>query len=773
MKLKTLSMIDSQRKERFQVPKSVQDIMPVSFVWEDGIFQVGKTQFSASYCFTDINYLIAGASERRAMYDAYQDLLDALGPGAVYKITTNNRHVNMALWQKDNMIQHKGDVRDHYIDEYNEMLKEKVIEADGITQELYLTITAFKNTIDEARGYFNRIWSVLYGNFSRLGSHLHRMDAVERLRVFHSFFRPGEEETFHVNYWETLRRGHDFRDAFCPSGITKMDDHLKIGDKYVRSLFCIDYASYVRDDLISRLTQLPQSMMVSVDVISMPKDESAALLQNKRDGVEMNVTKWQQRQNSSNNFAAEIPYHMKVQREQMDEIMDDVIKNDQGLHIVTLTVVHAADSIEQLNADTERLKAIMDCTLMVATFQQLEGLITALPFGVNKLSAKRTLLTRCLAAVSIPFRVQEIQEKGGVFYGVNMLTHNLILCNRDNLQNQGAFILGVPGFGKSMIAKEQIAFIILSSEDTVFILDPEGEYTAMVRALQGEVIKIKAGDTDYINALDMCTGYGLKGGIADKSDYVQELFQQMSESPLSAQAKTIIDRCVLELYSRGVTVTLMDLRELLLKQPEPESKALALTLERFTTGSLDAFAHETNVDLSNRLVSFDLSGLKPQLRKIAQLTITDFLTNQVNLGWQAGRKTHIFTDEIQTFFTNEHTAQFFDSAWRQWRKRGAFPTAITQNVSVLLENEQAKAMLSNSEIVILLNQAAADQQQLSQVFRLPDEQLHFVRNAEFGCGLLLYGGKTVPFINRFPVNTNLYKLMTTKPDEGFNGELHD
>ena len=683
----------------------------------------------------------------------------------------------MQLWRETTLLKSRGDDLDPFVDDYNNMLQQMVEEADGIQQENYLTVTVFKSNVSEARAYFNRTWPALQSSFSRLGSKITQLNDVERLRIFHDFFRQGEEPYFQMDYRETMRRGHDFKDCFCPKGVAIHSDYLKIGDKYARVLFCAEYATYVSDDMIARLSELPRTMMVSVDVISIPTEETAAMLDQKRDGVESTIGKWQSRQNNNNNFSATIPYHLRRQREEMEQLMDDVNKNDQGLNVVTLTIVHVADSLEQLNNDTERLTAVRDCKLFPATYQQLDGLITALPFGPCRINAKRTLLTRCLAAVSMPFRVQEIQEPGGIWYGVNALTHNLILCDRRNLQNQGAFITGIPGSGKSMIAKEQIIFLSLTTDDTILINDPEGEYTEIVNALGGTVVRIQAGGEHYINALDIVQGYGEKGGIADKSEYIQTLFAQMAEGTLSAQEQTIIDRCVITLYAQaeqsGESVTLMDLRELLIHQPEKEGKRLALILERYTSGSLDMFAHQTNVDMSNRLISFDISGLSQKsqsLQSIAQLTITDILINQVNINSKSGRRTHIFTDEAQEFFKNRHSADFFDSAWRQWRKRNGYPTAITQNISILLENEKSRAMLSNSETVVLLNQSESDRKQLGEIFHIPDEQLRYVQNADTGCGLLLYGGHTIPFINRFPTNSKLYTIMTTRPDDGFRSE---
>ena len=321
-----------------------------------------------------------------------------------------------------------------------------------------------------------------------------------------------------------------------------------------------------------------------------------------------------------------------------------------------------------------------------------------------------------------------------------------------------------------MFAKILITLLALSSTDHILINDPEGEYAPLVRELGGSVIQIKAGGKDYINAMDMEDDTGT---LVDKTQYIQSLFAEMAETPLTSPEQSIIDRCTADIYTMAMrnrkTYTLQDLRVQLLKQPEPEAKRLALILERFTTGSLDVFAHPTNVDTSNRIICFDLHQMQKTLRPAGQMAITNFLVNRVTANSRNGICTHIFVDEIQVFCRNEHSAEFFDNAWRQFRKRNCYPTAITQNVSVVLDSQATKAMLSNSEIVVMLNQSAPDRESLSREFQISDEQMNYVKDSEAGCGLLRYGKSIIPFEARFPTNTHLYRLMTTKPDEGFRG----
>ena len=344
------------------------------------------------------------------------------------------------------------------------------------------------------------------------------------------------------------------------------------------------------------------------------------------------------------------------------------------------------------------------------------------------------------------------------------------MVNKENLQNQSSFLLGVPGSGKSFSAKELIVFLALSTDDDIMICDPEGEYSALVKALGGEVIEVSASSKDHINPMDMVEGYGDGlNPVIDKSEFVLSLFEQLDKTGLGPREKSIIDRCTQltydEYHKTGITPTLMTLREKLLEQPEKEAGELALTLEMFTNGSLDVFAHETNVNISSRIVSYDIYKLGKQLKTMGLLVITDAMINRVSDNFKKGKRTHIFIDEIHVLFENEYSATFFNSAWRQFRKRNAYPTAITQNVQYLLSSVDATTMLSNSEFIVMLNQASSDRKELGNLLNISKLQMSYITNSDAGCGLIRYGSSLVPFVNKFPKNTRLYKLMTTKPGD--------
>lgn len=771
--MRTLQRLFKQDKEKYKVPKRVQDVVPIKRIWSDGIFLVGN-KYSKSFAFSDINYAVASREDKEHMFLTYSELLNALDSGATTKITVNNHRMQREAFEGNVLMAMRNDGLDHYRREYNNMILDKATGSNGITQQKYITVSVVKKDIEEARTYFARIGAELDAHLTALGSKCEPMDATARLRILHDFYRAGEESSFHFDAKDMARKGHDFKDYICPDSMERHKDYIMIGKKYCRVIYLKDYAAYIKDSMLSELTEINRNLMLSIDVIPIPTDEAMREVERRLLGVETNITNWQRRQNANNNFSAVVPYDMELQRTEAKEFLNDLTKRDQRMMFAVLTMVHMADSLEQLDADTEAILATARkhmCQMAPLTFQQTDGLNTVLPIGVRKIDAFRTLTTESLA-VFIPFKAQEIMDEDGVYYGENAISHNLILCNKANLLNQSAFLLGVPGSGKSFTAKQIITFLMLNTQDDILICDPEGEYAPLVEAMGdiGSIIRVSAGGRDRLNAMYMVDGYGENDPIVVKSEFILSLIEQIDNKGVGPQHKSIIDRCIRAVYQEasetGIVPTLSTLREKLLAQPEPEAHQIALSLELYTTGSLDIFGKQSTVNLDKRVVVFDIHGLGSQLKPAGLLVITDTMLNRVTLNWKQGKRTHVFIDEFHVVFENEYSASFFNSAWRQFRKRNAYPTAITQNVEYLLDSVQASTMLSNSEFIVMLNQAASDRDRLAQLLNISAEQLSYITNADAGCGLIRYGSALVPFINRFPKDTKLYQLMTTRPGEG-------
>ena len=775
--MKSIRNLLRQDREKYVIPRRVQDVIPIQKIWEDGIFLTGG-RYAKTFRFTDINYQVASEPDKEKMFRGYSALINSLDCGATTKITIFNHKMSQINFEKSILMPMQWDGLDDYREEYNQMLLDKATNGNGIVQEKFLTVSVRKKDVDAARSFFARVEADLSAHFAALGSTCGPMNAMERLQILHRFYRRGEENEFRFSLRDSARKGHSFRDYICPDSMERHSDYLQIGKRYARVLYLKDYASYIQDDFVSELTDLNRDMMLSIDMVPIPTDEAVREVENRLLGVETNITNWQRRQNSNNNFSAVVPYDMELQRKESKEFLDDLTTRDQRMIFGILTMVITADTKEQLDMDTDAVLSTARkrmCQMAILKYQQMDGLNTVLPIGTRKLNSFRTLTTESLA-VFMPFKVQEVQDKGGIYFGENAISHNLIMCNKANLLNQSAFLLGVPGSGKSFSAKELIAFLILNTADDVLVCDPENEFGALAAALGKEtttVIHMAAGGKDRLNAMYMVDGYGENNPIVEKSQFIMSLVEQIDKAGVGPQQKSIIDRCTALVYQdaerTGKPATLCDLRNKLLEQPEEKAKEIALSLELFTTGSLDIFGHESTVDLDKRIVVFDIHGLGEQLKPTGLLVITDTILNRVTLNWKKGKRTHIFIDEFHVVFENEQSGIFFNSAWRQFRKRNGYPTAITQNVEYLLDSVQASTMLSNSEFVVMLNQAFSDRAKLSKLLNISDEQMSYVTNADAGCGLIKYGSALVPFINRFPKDTELYRLMTTRPGEGVFG----
>lgn len=773
--IKSLSTMLRMDKEKYEVPRSVQDMIPIRRIWPDGIFQVGN-KFSKSIRFSDINYAIASKADKTEMFLDYSELLNALDTGATTKLTINNKRINKAEFENSILIPEQGDGLDGYRRDYNAMLLEKVTGAsNSVIQERYITVSVYKKNIEEARSFFSRITNDITTHLNHLNSYAEELPAAERLRVFHDFYRVGEETAFRFDLKETAKKGHSFKDYICPDSFEFKKDHFIMGNKFGRVLFLKEYASYIKDSMITELTDLGKNLMLSIDVIPVPTDEAVKEMQNKLLGVETNVTNWQRRQNQNNNYSAVVPYDMEQQRKETREMLDDLTTRDQRLMFAVVTLVHLVDSKKELDSDTDTLRSIARkhlCQLATLNWQQADGLNTVLPFGLRKIDALRTLTTEALA-VLMPFKAQEIIEPGGIYYGQNAISKNLIVANRKEFLNANGFILGVSGSGKSFAAKREIANIALSTKDDIIVIDPELEYHSLVKGLGGEVIHISATSQNHINALDMAEGYGDgENPVVLKSEFLLSLCEQLiGAGKLSAKEKSVIDRCTAKVYKdfirhgfKGEVPTLREFHAELLRQPEPEAKDVALSIELFTEGSLNTFAKPSNVDVNSRIVCYDIRDLGKQLLPIGMLVVLDSIFNRIVKNRERGKTTWVYIDEIYLLFQHEYSANFLFTLWKRVRKYNASCLGITQNVSDLLESHTARTMLANSEFLVMLNQAGTDRLELANLLQISDNQLSYITNVDAGRGLLKCGSTLVPFVDNYPKDS-LYKLMTTKPSE--------
>ena len=674
-----------KEKIEFKVPSKIQDCIPVQRIYKDGIFYLGKNNYSKTYKFTDVNYAVANKEDKEEMFLKYSELLNSLDSGADSQITIMNRKLNKSDFDTL-QIGDNNDNLDIYRKEYNKMLNDKAEYSNRMIQEKFLTTTIEKKSVEDARAYFTRVGIELSTHLAEINSKCIEQNCNDRLRILHDFYRPLDNSDFNFDITSSMKKGHDFKDYICPDGIEIKSDYIKIGNRYARVLFLKEYATFIKDSMIAELTDLNKNMLLSINLLSVPMDEAVREAENRRLGVETNITNFQRRQNANNNFSAVIPYDLEQQRKESKEFLDDLITRDQRMFLAVVTLIHTADTKEELDSDTETLLAIGRkhlCQFATLKYQQLEALNTTLPIGRRKINALRTLTTESLA-VLMPFRVQEVNDAKGIYYGQNVISKNMIIADRRKLLNGNSFILGVSGSGKSFTAKQEITSIMLREPNAdILVIDPEGEYAPLVKSLGGEVINISATSKNHINALDMNSTYGDgENPVILKSEFILSLCEQLiGGKHLGAKEKSIIDRCTANVYREYIqsdykkeVPTLKTFRKELLRQNEKEAKDIALAIELFTDGSLNTFAKETNVDTQNRLICYDILELGKQLQGLGMLVVLDSILNRITMNRAKGKSTFIFIDEIYLLFQHEYSANFLFTLWKRVRKYGAFCT---------------------------------------------------------------------------------------------------
>ncbi len=721
---KTFRELRKAEKESFKIPKSVQNAIPINKIYEDGIFRVGKN-FSKSYKFTDINYRVASKEDQLSMFMKYCDLLNTLPVSCVSKITINNRTLNQKDFSERILMDLKGSYLDAYRQEYNDMLTAKAMQStNNVVQEKYITISTSRKNIVDARVFFNRITSELTTHYAKLSSNIEALDCKERLKVFHDFYRLGEDQDFNFDLKRTIQKGHDFKDSICPSVMEFDKNHIKIGKKYCRTFYIREFATFIKDEMITEFADLPKNLMLSIDMLPIPTDEAVKIIQNLILGAETDKARFTRKQSENGNFTASIPYDLEQRIKELQEFMDDLTTRDQRMLFATINLTIASNSLKELEQDTESIQSIARkhlCDFTSLTFQQMDGLYTSLPFGLHKLPNTWRTLTTESTAVLMPFATQEIQHRNGIYYGLNFISKNMIIADRRELMNANGFILGVSGSGKSFKAKEEMSNLMLRDDVDIIVIDPEREYSPLFKSMVGEVIEISASSNTHINAMDMGKNYSDEDNpVILKSQFIMSLCeQQIGKGNVSPYDKSIIDRCTSRVYSeyilngfKGEPPTLKEFRQELLCQPEDEAKRLALAMEIFTDGTLSTFAQQTNVDVDSQYIVYDIKDLGKQLREVGMLVVLDNIYNRITENRNRGRQTFVYIDEIYMMFKNEYSSDFLSMLWKRIRKYGGCMTGITQNVADLLQSHYAQTMLANSEFLILMNQAPTDRMKL-------------------------------------------------------------
>lgn len=760
----------------YKVPKSIQETIEIMKVAENGIFEVARNRFSKCYRFQDINYTTTNEIEQIDIFERYCKFLNSLD--VCFKITINNKNKDMEQVRDYVFLQYMDDGFNHFRKSYNEIMERKIHEGrQGIEQERYLTITIERKNFEEAKAQFATIEASIHKAFNELGAEIVPLTGNERIKVLHDFYHLGEENSFDFDIKTARKVGADFRNDLCNKMMQFYPDYFKDEKKFCRALFIKKYPSSLSDRFLNEITSLPVHSITSIDVVPIPKDMTTKVLQKKYLGIESDIIKQQRVRNKNNDFSSEISYNKRIEKKEIEDIMDDVRENDQCLYYVAVTIILMADSKEELDSMTETVETIGKSNSVIIEehyLKQREALNTALPIGVRQVETMRTMLTQSLA-VLMPFNVQELNDGCGCYYGINQVSRNINIGNRKKLINGNGFVFGVPGSGKSHFCKMELGQIFLSGEDEIIIIDPMNEYFDIAHTYGGTVVNMSTYTDNYVNPLDMDV-WSLdlndsKGMIREKGEFMLGLCEQCMGESLNSRQKSIIDRCVRKLYieiarSREKYVPVMsDFYDILMNQPEEEAKDIALSLELFVNGSLNIFNHQTNVDVDNRFTVYGIRDLGTELSPITMLVMMESIQNRIIENGKRGVATWLYIDEFHVLLNSEYSAKYLQQLWKKVRKQGGLCTGITQNVVDLLQNYTATTMLANSEFVALLKQANTDSSKMAEVIGVSEAQLRFVTNTQSGMGLMKCGNVVIPFDNTIEKGTDLYNLYNTNIHE--------
>lgn len=762
-----------------KIPRTVQQTIPYLQVYSDGIIQIDKNLFSKSIQFQDINYQIARQDDQENIFYMYGEFLNFFDSNVKVQITINNKNIDKSEFEKNVILKTKNDSLDEYRREYNDMLRKQMAAGrNEIAREKYITFTIEAKSIEEARFDFSRIETEIMANFKRMGSNAEELTTKRRLEILYDFYRGSKNSSSSIDFHLLKNQGMTTKDIIAPDSFMFKRDYFTMGDKFGRVLYINQLPTFLNDKFLARMSDFSFNMLLTINLQSVTSRDALRLVRRQLTGMESNKIEQQKKAIKSGYDASMISHDLKNSLLEAEELLDDLVNRNQKMYLVNILIVHLADSLEDLNRDTNLIHGTAQKSLCVVgnlNFQQENGLASTLPLGNNRLKISRTLTTDS-AAILIPFTSQELFQKNGMYYGLNAVSKNLIIFNRKTLKNPNGFILGSPGSGKSFSAKREMINVLLNTDDDVMIIDPEREYSALAQNFDGELVHISAGSKNHINPLDMSANYSDDDDpLLLKSEFVLSLCECLvgGSTGLTGKEKTIIDRCLKSTYAPLISQnfnpdympTLINFQEELEKQTEDVAKNLALSLEIYTKGSLGIFANPTNINLSKRLVVFDIKDLGKQLKTMGMLIVLDAIWNRITENRAIGRRTWIYMDEIYLLFTNEYSANFLFELYKRARKWGGIPTGITQNVEDLLKSELARRMLSNSDFLLMLNQATSDRVELAHLLNISKSQISYVTNSGPGQGLLFSGDSIIPFVDHFPTDTKLYSMMTTHVEE--------
>lgn len=795
-------MSSRKKKQKIQhIPQTLQDSIPyVRVAEENGVFEIKPGEYSKSYYFPEINFRTLNNDSQLKIAQAYSTFISAFPQGTTVEITIYNKNVDIMKFQDDIMLKMKNDGLDVYRDEYNNMLLDKLSGAKNNLETIKLLTVGIKaNDMQEAFDKFSQIDGIVSENMALVTKRESRaLTTIERLDLLNTIYNHDaaislrqkkniqgvEVEAFSL---ENCRvQGITTKDVIAPSGMLVKNRDMEVGSSFTRSYYISNYPSWIKSTLLTELASLPANMLVSVYFDAIPQDEAIKMIKRQGTNISANLLEIQKKAAKSGFDPSLVSPDLQVAKEESSELMDEMTKDNGMLFTGNIVITIFASSLDELQRLEELLKAIAIKSLVFLkplNFQQEEGFNSSLPLANNQLKIQRLMTNNTISSIN-PFSVREVHQKTGMYYGLNAASRNMILYDRTTDVNPNGCILGMPGAGKSFSAKREMLNILLNTDDEVYVIDPEGvDYVPLANALGGSEIKLATGSKVYLNPFDLNIENTDDNGdpVKVKTDFIETICEIAigGKYGLSPYEKSIIDRCVVDIYEPYMehlkktkktidtekAPTMQEFYDALMAYRLPEAQNIAISLERFVKGSLDIFAHSTNVEIDNRFTVYNIKEIGTGLKELGLQICLDNIWNKMIMNKAKGKRTWFYVDEFYLMMRSPTSASYIAEIWKRARKWNGIPTAITQNVEDMLKSEEARTIINNSTFIMLLGQTPINRQQLSEMLDISKEEQKYISTAKPGMGLLRILGDTVPMDDAFPKNTELYRLMTTKPTE--------
>ena len=701
---KRLTRAVKKAKRDGKIPQSAQQTIPYKEMCRDGICIVNDHYFTKQIEFLDINYQLAQNEDKNQIFESYCDFLNYFDSSIRFQLSFLNQRADMERFRQSIDIPEQADQFNGIRREYTGMLRGQLARGNnGLSKTKYITFGIEADDLKAAKTRLERIEADVLANFKVLGVKARALDGYERLAILHRMFHPAGERKFRFAWDAVWKTGLSSKDFIAPDSFTfKNGKYFKVGQTYGAVSFLQILAPELTDRMLADFLELENSLVMTLHIQSI--DQSAAIKTIKRKLTDLDKMKIEEQKKAvrSGYDMDIIPSDLATYGNEAKTLLEDLQSRNERMFLVTVLIMNTADKRQKLENNVFQAAGIAqkyNCALRRLDYQQEQGFLSSLPLGQNQISIQRGLTTSS-TAIFVPFTTQELFQTGeALYYGVNALSNNLIMCDRKKLKNPNGLILGTPGAGKSFSAKREITNAFLVTTDDIAIIDPEAEYSPLVTALGGQVIKVSPISNQHINPMDINLNYSEDDDpLILKSDFILSLMELMM-GKVEADEKSIIDQCLRRVYHRFFEnpvpekmPILQDLYEEIEKYGGDRARHIVDCMGIYVTGSLSVFNHRTNVDIESRIVCYDIKELGKQLKKLGMLVVQDQVWGRVTVNRESHKSTRLYIDEFHLLLKEEQTAAYSIEIWKRFRKWGGIPTGITQNVKVRPDRALCKAV---------------------------------------------------------------------------------